>query len=134
MSSKQQLFHEMLLGTLIYAVVLGFFDDYTNILATKSYSTTFALAIVLQILTSLTLLLKQRVVAQHQRRADASKVTLVLSVWLILFLSKFVFLAVIDRVFGSEVEISGFIGLMAMIVCMTVLQKIANTIDKQLAD
>lgn len=124
----------MLLGTLIYAVVLGFFDDYTNVLSTSSYSTTFALAIVLQALTALTLLLKRKVVKRHKQRAEANKVTLILSVWLILFFSKFVFLAVIDRLFGAEVEVSGFVGLMIMIVCMSVLQKIATLANAKLAD
>ena len=50
-SPKQQLFREMVLGTLVYAVVLGFFEDYTDILNTWSYSTTFFVAIVMQILT-----------------------------------------------------------------------------------
>lgn len=53
-------------GTLIYAAVLGFFEDYTNIIATWSYSVTFMVAVVMQLLTMATFALKKRV-AQYFR-------------------------------------------------------------------
>ncbi len=59
---KQRVFREMLIGTLIYSVVIGFFNDYTNIISTRSYSITFALAIVLQLLTFLAIYIKGLVV------------------------------------------------------------------------
>ena len=59
---KQRVFREMLIGTLIYSVVIGFFNDYTNIISTRSYSITFALAIVLQLLTFLAIYIKSLVV------------------------------------------------------------------------
>jgi hypothetical protein len=52
----------------------------------------------------------------------------------VLFLSKFVFLAVIDFVFGEAVEISGFIGLMAIIVTMTVTKELIDYIFNKLSD
>ncbi|MEI6553651.1 MAG: hypothetical protein WCO09_03720, partial [bacterium] len=50
-NKNQELFLNMLVGTLLYSVVLGFFNDYTDILHTGTYSTTFLMAIVMQILT-----------------------------------------------------------------------------------
>ena len=44
LNSHQLLFQEIFIGTLIYAVVLGFFNDYTNIVSAKSFSTIFLLA------------------------------------------------------------------------------------------
>jgi hypothetical protein len=112
-SRKQQLFREMVLGTLVYAVVLGFFEDHTDILSTWSYTTTFFVAIVMQILTYMTFWLKSLVVKYFKGKEGRKyKAALVFGVWLILFLSKFVFLAVINYIFGSAVEISGFVGLM----------------------
>jgi hypothetical protein len=52
---------------------------------------------------------------------------------LILFLSKFVFLAVIDIIFGSSVEISGFIGLVIIIVTMTVSKYLIDLLYAKLA-
>ncbi|NBU34489.1 hypothetical protein EB118_05095 [bacterium] len=118
-TKNQQLFTDILIGTLLYSVVLGFFNDYTNILTTKSYSTTFLAALVLQLLTLATLHLKDTVKQWFRgKKGKVYKIGLVLSVWLILFLSKFVFLEAIDFVFGNNVQITGFFGLMAMIISM----------------
>ncbi|MBW4062248.1 hypothetical protein HJC99_06805 [Candidatus Saccharibacteria bacterium] len=135
LSPKQQLYREMVLGTLVYAVVLGFFNDYTSIITTKSYSTTFLAAFVLQILTYLTLLTKAKVSANFKQRTGRwNKLGHVLGVWLVLFLSKFVFLAVIDYVFGDNVNISGFIGLVVIIVTMTVAKEGIDYVFNRLAD
>jgi len=123
------------LGTLVYSVVLGFFNDYTSILYTKSYSTTFLVAVVLQILTHLTLMLKKKVSREFKHKTGRySNLGHILSVWLVLFLSKFVFLAVIDLVFGDSVQISGFVGLLAIIIIMTVAKELTDYIFDKLAD
>jgi hypothetical protein len=123
----------MILGTLIYSVVLGFFNDYTSILHTRSYSTTFAVAVVMQGLTYATLLLKDRTVAWYRGGGlGGSKPAMLFSVWLIMFLSKFVFLGAIDVLFGDAVEISGFFGLLLIIVCMTAAQAVIEFVDGKL--
>ena len=135
LNNRQLLFREMVLGTLVYTVVLGFFNDYTTILHTNSYSTTFLVAFVLQILTYLTLLLKKRVASRFTHKTGFwSKTGLVLSVWAVLFLSKFVFLAVIEVLFRSYVDISGFIGLMVIIVIMTVAKQAIDYIFNKLGE
>ena len=112
----------MFVGILLYSVVLGFFNDYTTILHTGTYSVTFAVAVVMQVLTYLTFMAKDRVVHWFRRKKGLKyKYGLVFSVWLVMFLSKFIFLAVIDFLF-SDVEISGFVGLIVIIVTMTLAQ------------
>ena len=133
-SGKQRLFRKMVLGVLLYSVVLGFFNDYTDILQTRSYSVTFSVAVVMQLLTYLTFALKDVVVQWFRRGGPRHKVGIVVSVWLIMFLSKFVFLGVISVVFRDAVHISGFIGLMLIIVTMTVAQKLVDLVDDKLAD
>lgn len=124
-SARQAVFEDLVRGTLLYAVVLGFFADYTDILSTTSYSTTFMLAAVMQILTMLTLAFKGRVAGWfRQREGVRSKVGLGFSIWLIMFLSKFVFLAVIDWVFGSSVELNGFFGILILIAVMMLAQQV----------
>lgn len=133
-SKNQQLFLDMFVGTLIYAAVLGFFNDYTDILATSSYSVTFGLAIVMQLLTYLTFRLKDVVAGWFKGKpGKAAKVGLVFGVWFVMFASKFVFLAVIELVFSHDVAVSGFIGLMIVIITMTVVQKCADLVFKKLA-
>lgn len=125
----------MVLGTLVYSVVLGFFNDYTDILQTRSYSVTFMVAIVLQILTYLTFQLKGKVASHFKARTDAlQKPGLILSVWFIMFVSKFVFLAVISMVFQSSVCVSGFIGLMTIIITMTIAKQLIDFAYNKLGD
>ena len=125
----------MFVGILLYTVVLGFFNDYTDILVTTSYSVTFFMAIVMQLLTYATFEVKN-IVKSKFRQKNGTKATfgLVIGVWLVLFLSKFVFLAVIDFIFRDDVYISGFFGLMAMVVCLTIVQKVSEKVYANLAD
>lgn len=124
----------MVLGVLLYSVVLGFFNDYTDILSTSSYSVTFAVAVVMQILTYVTFMFKDVTVRWLKQKDNPRKITLGFSIWLIMFLSKFIFLGVIDFIFGQQVEISGFVGLLAIIVCLTIAQKTVEFIYIILAD
>lgn len=127
MNSKQKLFWDMILGILVYAVVLGFFEDYTTIISTWSYSTTFLVAIVMQLLTYATFWLKSQIVKRFRGREEKRYLTiLIFGVWAIMFISKFVFLAVIDFIFGNSVEISGFIGLVIIIITMSVVKKLID--------
>jgi hypothetical protein len=134
MSGKQVIYRKMVVGILLYSVVLGFFNDYTDILHTRSYSITFSVAIVMQLLTYLTFALKDRVVTGFKRRGGPQhKLGIVVSVWLIMFLSKFVFLAVIGVIFRDAVYISGFVGLLLIIACMTVAQMLVFHLDAKLS-
>lgn len=134
-SDSQELFQNMFVGVLLYSVVLGFFNDYTDILRTTSYSTTFLVAIVMQLLTFATFWLKGQVKQWFKgREGKWSTFGMVFGVWLILFFSKFVFLAVIDVLFGENVEISGFVGLLLIIISLTVAQKLAEVAYNKLAD
>lgn len=133
-STNQKIFRELVLGTLVYSVVIGYFNDYTDILHTGSYSVTFAVAIVLQILTFLTLWIKRKTASWFQLKTGKfRKYGLYLSIWLILFLSKFIFLIAIDFVFAGQVEISGFFGLILIILCMTFLKELIDYIYRKLA-
>jgi uncharacterized membrane protein YvlD (DUF360 family) len=135
MSRKQLLFREMVLGTLVYSLVLGFFADYTDTLIIGTQSTIFAAAIVLEILTLLTFELKNIVVARiKDRRFKYYLPIKYFSVWLIMFFSKFVFLWVIDIIFGTAVEIRGFVALLLMIITMTLVKLAIDKFYQKLAD
>lgn len=135
MNNKQELFKDMVLGVLVYSVVLGFFNDYTEILQTTSYSTTFAVAVVMQILTYFTFELKKLVAKYFKGKSGPwNKTGLVFFVWLIMFVSKFIFLAVIGILFNDSVYISGFVGLLAIIIVMTGATYLIERIHGKLGD
>lgn len=132
-TSKQRIFREWTSGTLIYAVVMGFFNDYTDFLQIESFSTVFLAALVMQALTSATFSVKKRVNIWYQgRTGTGTKIAHGLSIWAIMFFSKFVFLGVIDIVFASAVEISSFVGLMLIIAVMVILSRLIEVIDRKL--
>lgn len=133
-ATKQALFRTMLTGTLLYSVVIGFFNDYTNILHTRSYSITFALAIVLQLLTFATFYVKGIMVKRSRKFSGArAKFALVFGVWLVLFFSKFVFLWAIGIIFKDSVDLTGFINILVVVLTMTLAQKLLDYIDAKLA-
>jgi len=134
-NNRQDLFMSMALGILLYSVVLGFFNDYTNVLHTSSYSITFMLAIVMQLLTYLTFEAKNKVQSLFTSKDKKSnKILMIFFVWLILFLSKFVFLWVISFLFRQEVYVSGFVGLFIIVIVLTVIQGLFDLVYKSLAD
>ena len=123
-SRKQRIFVDWVLGTLLYAVVLGFFNDYTDLLRIASFSTLFAAALVLQALTAATFRVKDIVTKPFADRSSRrSRLGYGLSLWAISFFSKFVFLEVIVLIFGSAVKINGFVGLMLIVATMVVASK-----------
>ena len=125
----------MFVGILLYSVVLGFFNDYTDILHTGTYSVTFAVAVVMQILTYLTFAFKDWVVKRFQKDGKTTnKLGLAFSIWLIMFFSKFVFLAAISVIFSEDVEISGFAGLLLIIAVLTLAQRLVQVLYKKLGD
>lgn len=134
-NNKQLLFKELVIGTLIYAVVLGFFNDYTSVVTAKSFSTIFFASIVLELLTMGAFALKGKVVTSLRAREGAGyKVAMLFSVWLIMFLSKFVFVWAVDLIFGNDITIYGFFGILAVVVCVTVVHKLADMIFIKLGD
>ena len=114
-SKNQAIFKDMFVGTLLYAVVMGFYCDYTDILNTSSFW------------------VKGRVSSWFKAREGKKyKVGRIIGMWLVLFLSKFVFLEVIDVIFGDSVSISGFVGLMGIILTMTIIDRLSAYVYSRL--
>lgn len=134
-TSRQLIFKELFVGTLIYVVALGFFNDYTSFVYIDSFSTLFFAAIVLEGLTYGTLLLKSKLVVQLKgKEAVLHKAALLFAVWLVLFLSKFVFIGVVDVVFGDAVAIKGFFGVTGLVITVTILRKLADKVFAALGE
>ncbi len=126
---QQLLFKEFFVGTLIYAVVLGFFNDYTTIVDAKSFSTIFFASIVLELLTLGAFRLKSEMISLlKDHNGTVYKAATFFFVWLIMFLSKFVFIAVVDFIFGDNINIYGFFGILLVVASVTIIHKLANMV------
>jgi len=134
-NGRQLYFEEIFVGTLIYAVVLGFFNDYTHIVEADSFSTIFMASFVLQILTYYTFALKRRVLELiKDRRGVLYNILRFFSVWIIMFLSKFVFVWVVDLIFGVTINIHGFFGILAVVATVTIASKLKDFVFHKLGD
>lgn len=134
-NSKQLLFKELFVGTLIYAVVIGFLNDYTSIVDARSFLTIFYAAIVLEILTYLAFLLKGKIVSWlKDRQGWIYRIAMLFFVWLVMFLSKFVFVWVVDIIFGDNINIYGFFGILLLVLCVTIIHKLADVTFRLLGD
>lgn len=134
MLDKRELFRDLTTGTLLYVVVMGFFDDYTSLLDISSHSILVLASIVMQLLTLGTLQLKKVVVSRMKGdREKANTVAVGLAIWAIVFFSKFVFLEVIDILFGDNVNFSGIIGLAVVVAATLVVDMLLELVDMSLA-
>jgi hypothetical protein len=134
-SPRQLLFKELFVGTLVYAIVLGFFDDYTSIVEATSFSFIFLAAIILEVLTCAAVAVKDRIVAQLRHRGTPRAFALmVVGVWFVLFSSKFVFIWAIDLVLGDDVNINGFFGILAVALVVTVVHRTADVVFVRLGE
>ena len=134
-NSKQLVFQEIFIGTLIYSVVLGFFNDYTSIVYARSFSTIFLASLTLEILTFLAFKLKSKIISWLKEREGVGYALLMFfSVWLVMFLSKFVFIWALDLLFGEYIRINGFFGILAVVLCVTITHKLAYTVFNRLSE
>ncbi len=135
LSAKQQVFTELFVGTLIYVVVLGFFRDYTDIVYAKSFSTMFLAAVVLEVLTYFAFLLKKRIVAWLKPKSGALyRALMFFAIWFVMFISKFVFIGVLDLLFSGYIYIHGFFGILFVVLTVTILHKLATLTFQKLSD
>lgn len=129
---NQKMFNDIVVGTLIYSSVLGFMNDYTNLLSIPSYSTTFLAAFVLQLLIYPTFRFKEKVVEfWNNKLTKYKKIGILLSVWAIMFFSKFIFLEILDIIFGNNFNINGFISLLLIIILGTIFLKLFQLISSK---
>lgn len=134
-NNKQLAFQELFIGSLIYAAVLGLFNDYTPVVDAKSFSTIILASIVLEALTYLAFLLKKKIIAWLKNRQGAIyRILMFFCVWLIMFLSKFVFIWTLDLLFGNYINIQGFFGILYVVLGVTMIHKLAYYVFRNLGD
>lgn len=124
-TENQRRFGATMTDVLIYIVVLNLFVEYAGSVVIDSFTISIFTAILLKILLDLVLALEHRV-SEYFKRKDRpiSKVLRVVSVWGILFLSKFVILEVVDVVFGDHVSLGSFWMVIAIVLSMMIAREL----------
>ncbi|GAY09762.1 hypothetical protein [Pseudonocardia sp. N23] len=103
----------------VYVVVLNLFVEYLPGVVSETFTLSVLTAVLLKVVLEVVVAVKDRV---KQRFRDATgpvgKAAAALGLWLVLFLSKFAVLEVVDLVFGSRVSLGGFVPVTALILVL----------------
>ena len=116
--NRQRLFIRYFTAILIDLVVLNLFDEYWDKVIIGSFTISLFAAVVLQLLLQLTIAFEHRMAGYFKSKQGRFFVVLRwFSTWLVLFVSKFIILWVLDISFGDEVLFLGvWHGLIAFII------------------
>jgi hypothetical protein len=123
------------LTLLAYIVVLNLWVEFNSSVVIDSFVISVATAAVLLVLLVVILGLEHRV--KHwfaQREGRVYRVLGTVSTLLILFLSKFVILEVIDIVFGEHVDLGHFLDVLVLVLLLIVAQKVMVLIWDAIGD
>ena len=116
---RQQRFASWVTDVLVYIVVLNLFIEYVPRVIAESFTISIFTAVVLKFLIDAITGLEHRVRGWfNQREGQVWRALGVVTMFLILFVSKFVILEVIDVVFGDRVALGGFIQVALLVVTM----------------
>jgi hypothetical protein len=103
----------------VYVVVLNLFVEYAPRVISESFTMSVLTAVLLKAVLEVVLLAKNRVKQRFRRASSAlGKVGAGLLLWLVLFGSKFVVLELVNLVFGSRVDLGGFVSVTLLIVVL----------------
>lgn len=118
---------------LVDVVLLNLIVEWVDAVVIDSFSVSVLAAVLIRVLVRATLRAEHRVAAFFKARTGVVSVAgRVLGTWLILFLSKFVILEVVDIAFGDEVELGGFVGVIFVSLSMVVAERFVTAIYQRL--
>ena len=120
-TSAQARFISWVSEVLVDIVVLNLFVEFVHTVVIDSFWISILTAVLLKLMVDAVKGLEQRVSAYLSAKEGAAwKPIRFFAVWLILFLSKFVILEVVNVVFGSHVELGAFVEILAIVLTMLV--------------
>ena len=109
---------------LIYITVLNLFVQYNSKIVIDSFTISILTAILLKILLEI-ILRFEHMVADFFKLSNLLRI---IATWLILFLSKFLILEVVDLVFGEHVELGKFIDVIVLVIALMVAREVFQRI------
>jgi hypothetical protein len=120
-------FASWMTDVLVYTVVLNLFVEYSEAIVIDSFTISLLTAVLLKLLLDVIKGIEHRVLRFFQQKEGTLYTVLGgLSVFGILFLSKFAILEIVDIVFGDHVDLGHFIDIIALIVTMIVARRLVD--------
>jgi hypothetical protein len=119
MTRAQQRFASWTADVLVYIVVLNLFVEFVDTIVIDSFWISILTAVLLKLLLDAVIGVEHRVSAFFKaREGGVNRALGLVSVFAILFFSKFVILEAVNFVFGDHVELGHFVEIVALIVAM----------------
>ena len=128
-TTAQERFMSWASDVLVYTVVLNLFVEYSEAIVIDSFTISLFTAAVLKVLLDILTAVEHR--ASHFFGQYAKWLGYA-SMWVVLFLSKFVILEVIDIIFGEHVELGKFLDVVFLVITMMVVRELAARAYKAL--
>jgi hypothetical protein len=126
---RQGIFVSWTKDVLIYIIVLNLFVEYNAKIVIDSFTISIFTAILLKMLLEIILKLEHMVAEFFKSRpGKLSSFLRMISTWLILFLSKFLILEVVDLVFGEHVELGKFLDVIVLVIALMVAREVFQRI------
>jgi len=113
----QRRFTEWMRDVLVYTTVLNLFVEFADAIVIDSFLISIFTAVVLKVLLDILTLVEHHVSGFFSK---IHKVLGLLSMWAVLFLSKFVILEVIDIIFGEHVELGKFLDVVVLVLSLMI--------------
>jgi hypothetical protein len=134
MSPAQARFVSWVSEVLVDIVVLNLFVEFVHTIVIDSFAVSILTALLLKLMVDAVKGLEHAVAtALAAKEGPAWRALRYVAVWLILFLSKFVILEVVNVVFGDHVELGSFIEVAGIVVTMLVANAVLQRIYRALA-
>jgi hypothetical protein len=132
---RQGIFLSWTRDVLIYIVVLNLFVEFNPKIVIDSFTISILTAILLKILLEIILRFEHLVADFFKSRPGRlSSFLRIASTWLILFLSKFLILEVVDVVFGEHVELGKFLDVIILVISLMVARAMFQWIYNSLGE
>ena len=109
-SSRQWTFNRYLVFVLVDLVVINFFVEYWDRVEIDSFTISLLTAALMQLLLKLTIAIEHGLAKFIKERATrAATARRLFATWVVLFVSKFAILEVVNIVFGEHVQFGGIV-------------------------
>ena len=129
----QQRFASWMVDVLVNIVVLNLFVEFADAIVIDSFWISILTAVLLKLLLDAVIGLEHRVAAFFRAREGIVNTALgLVSVFAILFLSKFFILEAVNLAFGDHVELGHFVEIVVLIVTMILVRSVMQAVYDRL--
>jgi hypothetical protein len=133
-SKKQAIFIEWVIDILAYIVIINIFVHYISDFFIDNFMYSLLVAFVLKAMLVLILRFEHKVAEWFDTKTEKLfSILKPLTIWTILFGSKFLILEIFDIIFGHKVDLHNIIALIFMIITMILFRKAIYFTYKKLA-